>query len=112
MRKRLKGRNSYFPGSLYAMAFTLPILIIPLIFIAKKGELSGRTDPKVIFITLAFIVLYVIFIKPGKKIFEITENKFMSCGDFEKAHKKAIITEFIAFFGCILLIMFIFPMIL
>jgi hypothetical protein len=112
MKRRLKGRSHYYPGSLYGIALSMPVLFVPLIMMLKAGIITSKASPAMIIVTIAFIIVYMIFSKLGVKIFAFTENLFMSSGDAQKAHRKAVITEFLAFFGFIGLICVVMPMII
>lgn len=111
MKRRLKGRSHYYPGCLYGITFAFPVLILPVLILAKEKVLTSKTSPLVIVFVVAFIVMYLIFSMFGKKLFAVTENIFMRCGDTQKAHRKAVITEFLVFFLFILLICFVMPII-
>lgn len=94
---KLKGRTLYFPGVLYSIAFCLPLLVLSVFLLMKVYKIEGRGDPIGIVIAAAFIVLYLIFLKPAGKLFDYTEKIFMCCGDEKKAHRKAVLTEIIVF---------------
>ncbi len=112
MKRRLKGRSHYYPGSLYGIALSMPVLLVPMIMMLKAGIITSKASPAMIIVTIAFIIVYLFFSKLGIKIFAFVENLFMSSGDMQKAHRKAVITEFLVFFGFIGLICFVMPMII
>lgn len=113
MKRRLKGRSHYYPGSLYGIALSMPVTFIPIFIMIKSCTIEvSKGSPAMILAAVAFIVLYLIFSKLGVKIFAFTENLFMGCGDAQKAHRKAVITEFLVFFGFIGLICVVMPMII
>lgn len=112
MKRRLKGRSHYYPGSLYGIVLSMPVLFVPMIMMLKAGIITSKASPAMIIVTIAFIIVYLIFSKLGVKIFAFTENLFMGSGDMQKAHRKAVITEFLVFFGFIGLICVVMPIII
>lgn len=113
MKRRLKGRSHYYPGSLYGVALSLPVIFIPIFIMIKSRAIEvSKGSPAMIIAAVAFIVLYLILSVVGKKIFAFTENLFMRSGDTQKAYRKAVITEFLVFFGFIALICFIMPILI
>ncbi len=107
MKMRLKGRNTYFPGVLYSIAFCLPVIVLLVFLLSKVYTIEGRGDPIGIIIAAVFIVLFMVFLKPAGKLFDFTEKIFMSCGDEKKAHGKAVLTEILVFFVFLIMNIFI-----
>lgn len=104
---KLKGRTLYFPGTLYSIAFCLPLLVLSVFLLTRVYTIEGRGDPIGIIIAAVFIVLYLVFLKPAGKLFDFTEKKFMCCGDEKKAHRKAVLTEIIVFSAFLIMNIFI-----
>lgn len=98
MKRRLKGSSRYYPGGLYGIALSMPVLLIPLIMMIKAGIITSKASPAMIIVTIVFIIVYLIFSKLGVKIFAFTENLFMRSGDSDKAYNKAVLTEILVFF--------------
>ncbi len=107
MKKGLNERSIYFPGALYSIVFCLPVIVLLVFLLSKVYTIEGRGDPIGIVIAAVFIVLFIILLKSGKKLFDITEKVFMKCGDAQKAYRKAVLTEFIVFFVFLILLMFL-----
>lgn len=96
-------KKGYFPGALYSIVLCMPGVVLLIFFISRVYTIEGRGDPIGIAVAVVFIVLYMIFLKPGKKLFDITEKAFAGCGDVQKAHRKAVLTELAAFFVFLIL---------
>lgn len=113
MKRRLKGRSHYYPGSLYGLSLSLPVIFIPIFIMLKFRVIEvSKTSPVVIIAGIAFIVLYLILSAAGKRIFAFTENIYIKNCDTQKAHRKAVITEFLVFFLFIFMICFVMPILI
>ena len=112
MKRRLMGRGVYFPGALYSIVLCLPVIVLLIFFMSGVYTIEGRGDPIGIAIAAVFIALYMIFLKPAGKLFAITENFFKNCSDADKAHKKAVLTEFAVFSVFLILLIFIITIII
>ena len=107
MKMKLNGRTVYIPGTLYSIALCLPAVVLSVFLLSNVYDIKGRGDPIGLVIAAGFILLYLILLKTGRKLFGFTEKIFMSCGDEEKAHGKAILTERVMFVVFLILNMLI-----
>lgn len=107
MKKRSKKWNTYFPGALYSIAFCLPVIVLLVFLLSKFYTIEGRGDPIGIVIAAVFIVLFMLLLKAGRKLFDVTEKAYLKCGDAQKAYGKAVLTEAIVFFVFLILLMFL-----
>lgn len=104
---KLNGRAEDFHGCLYSIVFCLPFLVLLVFLLTRVYTIEGRGDPIGIAIAAVYIVLYMFFLRPARKLFDFTEKMYMSCGDEKKAHRKAVLTEYFVFFVFLALCMFI-----
>ena len=100
----LRGRE-YKPGDLYAIVFSLAIMLIEVYFVINKGIELSKTSPAAIAFSCSFIILFLIFSFVGKKLFDLTEKLYMRSGDSDKAYNKAVLTEILVFFVGIVLML-------
>lgn len=93
----LRGRE-YKPGGLYAIVFSLAIMLIEVYFVINKGIELSKTSPAAIAFSCSFIILFLIFSFIGKKLFDLTEKIFLKIGEPYKANQRAVLTEMLVFF--------------
>lgn len=100
----LRGRE-HKPGCLYAVVFSLAIMLIEVYFVINKGIELSKTSPAAIAFSCSFIILFLIFSFVGKKLFDLTENIFLKIGEPYKANQRAVLTEILVFFVGIVLML-------
>lgn len=100
----LRGRE-YKPGGLYAIVFSLAIMLIEVYFVINKGIELSKTSPAAIAFSCSFIILFLIFSFVGKKLFDLTEKIFLKIGEPYKANQRAVLTEILVFFVGIVLML-------
>jgi len=106
MKTTLKGNARYFPGCLYALLISAPVLII--IGILIKPGYKNLGTPGIVFIFVICVLIYIMFMSVGKRIFESTQKSYEKKGKTaEKAKKYAEITEAIVFFFGVVVIAFV-----
>ena len=104
MKIHFEGRK-HKPGCLYAVAFSLAIMIIEVCFVVNTGIELSKNSPAAIAFSCSFLVFFLIFSFIGKKLFDLTENIFLKIGEPYKANQRAVLTEIIVFFIGIVLML-------
>ena len=97
MKIHFEGRK-HKPGCLYAVAFSLAIMIIEVCFVVNSDTKLSKSSPAAIAISCSFLVFFLIFSFIGKKLFDLTEKIFLKTREPYKANQRAVLTEILVFF--------------
>lgn len=104
MKIHFEGRE-HKPGCLYAVAFSLAIMIIEVYFVVNSDTKLSKSSPAAIAISCSFLVFFLIFSFIGKKLFDLTEKIFLKTSEPYKANQRAVLTEMLVFFVGIVLML-------
>lgn len=112
MKRKLKGRFRYFPGSLYGSLLSFAEVIIYCIFMDRFPVRSERHNKSEIVITVVLILVVFLNFKLGELFFNFTEKMIRRSLDRKQEygkspHKRAVVLECVVFFGIILLMTFL-----
>lgn len=106
MKIHFEGRV-HKPGCLYAVAFSLAIMITEVCFVVNSDTKLSKSSPAAIAISCSFLVFFLIFSFIGKKLFDLTEKIFLKTSEPYKANQRAVLMELLVFFGSFALELFI-----